>query len=843
MASFSPPEDGDSLQDASSSSSDSESETSSNHNETDSDSVEPVSAYVEEENMSPRSNVPTESHLRALARKGHEQYGNQNTHKDYKDLYDEYCEFSLNVYGNDRMTLEQMFNWLSYQAHRPKRDHFDLVEKKDKQGNVMRDTDGQPLMKKKRRPKFKFSMEEYKSIMDHLKERNPEEKEETTGNRLQSLEKHWSALMRYAPDHLKSKMKDHQGMKDLKQYVSARKKTADSIACVEKVNPQLEKFKYPTLYPLLEKHFWDKHRQRNSWKDIGSSFRDRYTLNSTVQMVVCHETIIKCKLSNFQVLHVHLPDEIDGYSILFRNISVVKNDQADSGKRVVIQAKSIRHKDVTRCEQGSLAIYLFVRYYCTDEDFDLSDNKAWYHIRTAVPVGNSGQGTREKYSEVTRMKNMGSSTYTRQMELAFEALGHKPSHTAHFGRSCAPVLLEFAEVLTSVIKELGNWSLDVFEKHYASKMAWEALRAAAGFRKERGHYYLPRAKIPVPQDLKDLVFPNVVRCRNLFHQLPDKVQYVLETARHFIEVMDHLATVFMQDCCVLLSIPERAGHNLFSHPFFSEPLFLEYQSSFNTAYEQLLLPENDPTFEPVKRCLPLIGNHLSGLHVQTARHHEILTQLSSQVGLLTNNQYLVWESQQKVHECISSIGSGNMHLNHVMDAAMAAHNNSPYRPGRGARNTTELGEDSVPAQVSPLAICHAETVANETVTTEEETVVDQETPAFPPVPTTYDSFEAMLSDWYGRVGSPFAPFGGISNIDVRGHPFRAQLSPSAKKVVQRLAFVASYIKFNSEDSNVSEAEIVKRLVTLYTTHKKNDITLYGSEQVLRKYCGWNGKKK
>lgn len=100
--------------------------------------------------------------------------------------------------------------------------------------------------------------------MGALKECNPEEDEETQGNRLKDLTKHWCAIKEFTPEDLLPKLKNHQGIKDLKKYVLARKKTADKIACKEKVNPQLEKFKYPTLYPNLEKIFWDRHANHQS---------------------------------------------------------------------------------------------------------------------------------------------------------------------------------------------------------------------------------------------------------------------------------------------------------------------------------------------------------------------------------------------------------------------------------------------------------------------------------------------------------------------------------------------------------------------------------------------------
>ena len=130
------------------------------------------------------------------------------------------------------------------------------------------------------------------------------------------------------------------------------------------------------------------------------------------------------------------------------------------------------------------------------------------------------------------------------MESAFEACGHHASHTNHFGHSCAPVLLEFAEVMGELIKILGNWGLEVCEKHHGMKMPWEAMRAAAGFLKEIGRHCLPRARISPPQELKDLVCPHIIRAKLAFEALPDEVKQGKETVRNFLEVMITLQLFF-----------------------------------------------------------------------------------------------------------------------------------------------------------------------------------------------------------------------------------------------------------------------------------------------------------
>ena len=92
------------------------------------------------------------------------------------------------------------------------------------------------------------------------------EKEAPNPDRILTLYKHWSAIIKNAPDGEKNNLRNHQGISDIQEMVKRRSKAALEAACQAKVNPAIEKFKYPAMFPVLEKHFWNKHKGHNLWQ-------------------------------------------------------------------------------------------------------------------------------------------------------------------------------------------------------------------------------------------------------------------------------------------------------------------------------------------------------------------------------------------------------------------------------------------------------------------------------------------------------------------------------------------------------------------------------------------------
>ena len=63
----------------------------------------------------------------------------------------------------------------------------------------------------------------------------------------------------------------------------------------------------------------------------------------------------------------------------------------------------------------------------------------------------------------------------------------------------------------------------------------------------------------------------------------------------------------------------------FKNLSFINPLCLEFQEHFNRVCADLILPENDPTFDPVKKAMPVVGRSLAGMNVHQSKQTELLT--------------------------------------------------------------------------------------------------------------------------------------------------------------------------------------------------------------------------
>ena len=102
--------------------------------------------------------VPTDSHLRELAKAGARQFGAKSTTRDYDCIHEEYQDFAQAILGSPAITNKGALLFLTFMAHRPLRSgQMETVE-----------GDSRP---KKRRKRYKFSLEDFKSVMEPLRDR------------------------------------------------------------------------------------------------------------------------------------------------------------------------------------------------------------------------------------------------------------------------------------------------------------------------------------------------------------------------------------------------------------------------------------------------------------------------------------------------------------------------------------------------------------------------------------------------------------------------------------------------------------------------------------------------
>lgn len=797
---------------------------------------------------------PSMTALKKLVQDQHDLTGGQNTRQQYTPLYNEYKEFSLAIYKDEKIVVERLFKFLQFQAHREQRTGPALIEPDADDDLASQDKDiiHDPLHKiimlelKKRsrkrkrnksgktraKTKYHFQVDDYKKVMDHIQNDiiGKEVHQWVFHNRLKNVGKYRNAVKHFADDATKKAIADCHAISLLVSNVELRKKMAD----VEENNPHLcrvtEKFQYPKLYKLTEQFLWDEYQKGINWKYLTRAFRDRYTFLMSVQTCTRHEATVSSMLSSFDVADIELPGELENYSLLMRNIYKGKTNQEDS--KTILTAKSIRHKNVFLCEQGALAIYLFTRFRIHDEDFNLLSNESYGKVRATVAVNHNTQ----KQFYKARVKCMGAGTYYAKLCDAFAYFGFNVSHVIHFGRACTPVLLEFASVLIEQIEMLGDWNQDKYRKSYSLNLPWEALRAAAGFPKEIGHYRLPRNKLPVPDSLKKKVFPNITRAQAIIESLPKERQFRLPRAHMFLRVMKYLSGVFVQDVCAL-RLEGRDMHYLFSDPFFQDTEFLDYERRFLDVYKHHTDPANDPTLDPIRVAAPHMANHLGS--IKSFTYHGF--------GAVNRQLDVVQLQNQEMLKLLKQNKAASDHVVHVIGSAFQAgyeaHLGSPSRPSH-----QNLNEDSSPSanHISPSPRNGTPPTSPTTGTSPGQntttTNVEGQPLAFPTFDRLcYDSIDQIHSDWFGMPDSAYTHLSGLKSL-YSCRKWRKSLGncphkrENDKKMLQKLKRIGDFMEHHQQ-RGLSPDQVKDIIRDFLEKSPKSKETLTGIDKLIKKNKG------
>ena len=780
---------------------------------------------------------PTTEEHRAHVRDQEAKAASESKVKQYKRKVEECVEFANAIYKDDAITVDRVFKFLQFQAHREQRNNAepdDDPEVPEVETNEGEHPDHRPnkrqrrtkTTKKGKARKYVFDVEDYKKVMDHIRTdiEGLAPEEWVPWNRLQSIEKCYNAMLWASTDEMSLQIQQSKSIKTLKNNVNARTKMKLVMNDENDLNKNTEKFRYPELYELSEGWLWEEHKSKRNWKHMTRSFRDRYTLLMTTQTCTRHEATLSCMLQSFEVARISLRDELQKCEVLSRCIYKGKTNQENS--KTILQAKSIRHKHAHLCEQGALAMYLFCRFRIHEEEFDLSDNKKWMKVKTTVAVNNN----RKQFSK-SRFRKMGEGTYYRKLETVFKFFGYAVSHVVHFGRSCAPVLLEFAEVVIAEIAELGCWDMKTYHKAYSLNLPWGAMRAAAGFRKDKGFYRVPRSFTPVPDELKRKVFPNVEQARLKFMALPDHLKIRLPMAWKFLRVMDHLAGVFVQDVCAL-RYHGRTMHQMYTDPFFQDPSFISYEETFRANYTIAIDPRNDPTLDPIKKAAPMMAHHLGDLKAFT---HLGFRQQNLDMSMLRKQQTDVFQAIRQ-HMEIQTRCAKSMYnvIGTAFRAGYQAHLASPM-------NLSPLpvcplnGEGDIPASPVPAPVTPATNTRETATPPTQERTSDNRFPIFDRL--DYDSVEKIHDDWFGENNSEYSPHNGLKTL-CNNKDWRKSLGndhskrEADKKMLQKMKYIGDYMatkRLEGSDRN-DVIEDIKEVLSLYP---KTSESLTGIAKVLK----------
>ena len=240
---------------------------------------------------------------------------------------------------------------------------------------------------------------------------------------------------------------------------------------------------------------------------------------------------------------------------------------------------------------GSYAFYLAIRFYMTDEFTKVPDdffctNRNWYDIKLLVDC----------YAN-SFTKEMSKDSYAKSMKKILAELSIVSNHIIHLGRVLGSAELELLENDRDGTLDMGNWAADVHKRAYSIKLPIKTMRRAAGFVLADGmHHNMRTTVLPDEGDkgILDEVFPFVKRClaavreRKLDDDSMDSTaQSYLNTALCFLEMLEHLALVFLQDAAAIIVLhPERKDMALYKHlPVLRGEAFARFVEKMRKALE------------------------------------------------------------------------------------------------------------------------------------------------------------------------------------------------------------------------------------------------------------------
>ena len=371
--------------------------------------------------------------------------------------------------------------------------------------------------------------------------------------------------------------------------------------------------------PHIVRYFFAKGVS-NFQSTIFSSLRNSFTFKFTLAGVIRGESLERADLSD--LCDYFWQGEADPYPI---HILIVAMCQGKTNQDKKLFGRAMRHRDPEMCPLRALAIYLWCRFDVrgewADARPDFTDNHAWFFIKLLVSA------TSDEVLEELDIK-----TYADAMQEAMDAVGVACNHRAHFGRKVMPVVLEMNEVQSDLVKNLGLWSRDTHEEHYAASMPLQAMRVAAKHRIEIGSVFVKRQQKPrsaCGDRLRVQIYPwkehefgRVDEVNRRGPRLNSK-----PTAAGFLSMLDNLRDVLLQDVACHMNDPTSPPHQIFRHPIFQSNDFQLYRQE---------MAEHMATFEePVNTALqrdhPGINARLDALQNKLGDHQSILNSMQNQV--------------------------------------------------------------------------------------------------------------------------------------------------------------------------------------------------------------------
>ena len=217
----------------------------------------------------------------------------------------------------------------------------------------------------------------------------------------------------------------------------------------------------------------------------------------------------------------------------------------------------IRNIDVTCCPVAILYIYLFYRFNISKYGFpDFSHPDQWYDEKLIFWADKNESLSPTAHSTVIR--NM-----VQKLNLNLTKL-------THLGRKSMSIKLDESGCSQDQIERMGRWNKKRLTTNYLFNIPQEAIKLAAGATsKVQGSYSIHRATYSPPQNLVDLVFPQI-------NEISQEYLNKDPSAKSFCEMLKYLSITLLQDSALLIYDDAYKEHPVFNHTIFQTQQFKSY---------------------------------------------------------------------------------------------------------------------------------------------------------------------------------------------------------------------------------------------------------------------------
>lgn len=270
-------------------------------------------------------------------------------------------------------------------------------------------------------------------------------------------------------------------------------------------------------------------------------------------------------------------------------------------------------------------------------------------------------------------------THLKQVKDCLASVGLNSKSKTHMGRGSSIRMAESGGCLD--LRSQGRWSKGAMEGCYTSNLPRQAMRVLAGFHRDGGRYFIERAVLPVPKELREKIFPEVEDCKKY---LADNVAAIC--AESFVTLCDYLRDVLIQDVCIL---QDQFKHEVFEQPIWQSTEFLTYKKQLMEAIKNAV----NPVKTELSVVVPDLITYLNETQLPTIQKASMgVDRIEQQLNIVTKNITAVERDIKKLKTYVNGIGTAFSGIH--MEKSSEEERDTDTKEGEKNNDETDDGQKS-----------------------------------------------------------------------------------------------------------------------------------------------------